>query len=93
VWVACRAQALEPLLQNIAQPSSVSLLKNAVWTLSNFCRGKPQPPLERVRPAIPMLATLLAQCQDTDVLQDACWALSYLSDGDNSRIQVGRRRS
>ena len=25
---------------------------------------------------------------DNEILQDACWALSYISDGDNARVQL-----
>lgn len=64
------------------------MLRNTVWALSNFCRGKPPPLLSLVTPALPMLAQILRGCTDSEVLQDACWALSYLSDGDNERIQV-----
>jgi len=62
-------QALHHLIQNIIQPSSASMLRNAVWSLSNFCRGKPQPDLELVRPALPILAQILHACPDTEVLQ------------------------
>lgn len=51
-----RSNALEPLLLNIAHPHSPSMLRNAVWSLSNFCRGKPQPALDLVKPAVPALA-------------------------------------
>jgi importin subunit alpha-6/7 len=105
------------------------MLRNATWTLSNFCRcvddygcrsfhqdihldfsrGKPQPPFDLVKPALPTLAGLIYSndeevcdvlyCIDKivscllmectfQVLTDACWALSYLSDGTNEKIQA-----
>jgi len=84
--IILQSGGMAPLLQNVANPSSDSLLGNVVWALSNFCRGKPQPQLEYVAPALPIISDLLVSGRTTG-LQDICWALSYISDGDDARIQ------
>eukprot|EP00889_Picochlorum_renovo_P000698 jgi/Picre1/27728/NNA_000692.t1 len=78
-------RALDPLMAQLNEQSKISMLRNATWTLSNFCRGKPQPPFEEVRRCLPVLAQLI-HSPDEEVLTDACWALSYLSDGSNDKI-------
>lgn len=78
--------ALPPLLANLAQPHSLSLLRNCTWTLSNLCRGKPQPRLEMIQSAMPALAHLV-KSEDQDTKIDAAWAISYITDGNDDRIQ------
>lgn len=80
------ANALPPLLEQLKEGSKISMLRNATWTLSNFCRGKPQPAFGQTKMALPSLARLI-HSTDEEVLTDACWALSYLSDGTNDKIQ------
>lgn len=79
--------AMMNLLALFHEHTKLSMLKNATWTLSNFCRGKPSPPFEQVKVALPILEKLI-QLDDEEILADACWALSYISDGNDENIQA-----
>eukprot|EP00927_Polykrikos_kofoidii_P059969 TRINITY_DN55050_c0_g1_i1.p1 TRINITY_DN55050_c0_g1~~TRINITY_DN55050_c0_g1_i1.p1 ORF type:complete len:530 (+),score=106.11 TRINITY_DN55050_c0_g1_i1:77-1666(+) len=78
---------LNPIMQLLTTSDQTSMVRNGTWALSNLCRGKPPPPLEWVSPALPTLSGLI-QSNDAEILTDACWALSYLSDGPNDRISA-----
>ena len=79
---------LPELLRCIALPcEKISVLRNAVWTLSNLCRSKPPPALEKVQDALPVLASLLNH-GDNEIVADACWAISFISDGPAERVQA-----
>ncbi|KAL5096513.1 hypothetical protein RYX36_000840 [Vicia faba] len=45
--------ALLPLLAQLNEHAKLSMLRNATWTLSNFCRGKPQPAFDQLLPPAP----------------------------------------
>lgn len=78
---------LHLITETVTQNGKISILRNAVWALSNLCRSKPQPKLEQVAVALPVLASLLNH-SDTEVVVDAAWALSYISDGPADRVQA-----
>jgi HEAT repeat protein len=79
------AGALAPLLRRLVPDAKLGFIRSATRTLSNFCRGKPAPDFGRVRDALPTLAALI-NLQDKDVLTEALWAISYLSEGDTERL-------
>ncbi|XP_058816007.1 importin subunit alpha [Topomyia yanbarensis] len=67
--------------------TQISFLRNIVWLMSNLCRNKnPQPPFRRIQPMIPIISQLLEH-EDSQVLADACWALSYVTDDEAARIE------
>jgi len=79
--------SMNRLINAIQMPySKISVLRNAVWALSNMCRSKPPPAMEYITPILPVLATLLNH-SDREVATDACWAISYICDGPIERIQ------
>ncbi len=63
------------------------LIKNGTWAISNLCRGKPLPNIEYVVCAIPTLIRVIEKEDDSEVLQDAIWALNYLTE--SGRFEVG----
>ncbi|XP_032525860.2 importin subunit alpha-1-like [Danaus plexippus] len=82
------ASALPALLPHLSIGAPPATLRTAVWTYSNLCRNKnPLVRFELVSPALPAISELLTVA-DQDVLADACWALSYLTDGPDERIEA-----
>jgi importin subunit alpha-6/7 len=88
------------LIVNLNLPDSHTLLQNICWTISNLCRGKnPKPPTATTRQflqplfgviklAVDSIKNKAMDCELHELITDAMWCLTYLSDGDNSRIQI-----
>ena len=77
---------ISQLRDSTGEWAKLTLLRNATWTVSNLCRGKPPPRWELVAMAVPLLVSLIDH-EDEEVQVDACWALSYISEPPE-RIQV-----
>lgn len=65
-----------------------NILKNGSWAISNLCRGKPLPQFSYTKVSIPVFIKLISNETDFEILTDCLWALSYLTDGDEQRIQM-----
>ncbi|CAJ0931841.1 unnamed protein product, partial [Mesorhabditis belari] len=79
---------LGPLLKFIRPEIPIGFLRNVTWVLVNLCRNKePSPSIEAIQAILPALA-LLIHHQDTNILVDTVWAISYLTDGGNAQIQM-----
>lgn len=85
-----QAGGVPGLLSVFRNDAKLSMIRNATWSVSNLCRGKPQPKLEQIHHVLPMLAKLVMM-DDVEVITDATWALSYISDDtgpSNNKIQA-----
>lgn len=68
------------------QSQQFSIIRTGTWALSNFCRGKNRP-FEKVKKAIPLLASIIGFTSDVPTLRDACWALSYVTDAPEEDVR------
>uniref|UniRef100_A0A1B0G4F0 Importin subunit alpha n=1 Tax=Glossina morsitans morsitans TaxID=37546 RepID=A0A1B0G4F0_GLOMM len=86
--IVLQNNVVDGVLELIDKDTSLSLLHNIVWLMSNLCRNKnPTPPFEEIKRLLPVLSQLLWGT-DVQVLADACWALSYVTDDNNTKIQA-----
>merc|ERR1712097_136090 len=56
--------ALPQLLAQLHDGTKLPMLRNATWTISNLCRGKPPPSWDLVAVAIPALMRLILSGDD-----------------------------
>lgn len=81
------AGAVDPIASFLDRsPPGSSFVRNASWTLSNMCRGRPAPDFEIIKRATFSLAKVLIENESEEIIGDVCWALSYVSDGGAAQI-------
>ena len=69
-------------------PPGISFVRNASWTLGNFCKGKPPARFELLLPGIPAMIKVMIENDSEEILQDMTWAFSYVTDeGGDDRIR------
>ncbi|XP_024527852.1 importin subunit alpha-1 [Selaginella moellendorffii] len=88
--------AMTPLLAQLNENAVLSMLRTATWTLSTFCRGKPQPNFEQV------CMRVLCRHVDTDfgrwypspnVLIPALRTVGNIVTGDDVQTQENLKRN
>jgi importin subunit alpha-1 len=67
--------------------TTLALRRLMMWMIANLCRGKPAPPLSAVASVLPYVSAMI-HYPDSEVVTDAMWCLSYISDGTNDRISA-----
>ncbi|CAP20848.2 Protein CBG24181 [Caenorhabditis briggsae] len=82
-------EALMHIMSRIDQ-FTTSHVRTIAWAFSNMCRHKnPHAPLPVLKVLAKGLAVLVKH-SDRQVRQDACWAVSYLTDGPDEQIELAR---
>ncbi|KAK2714351.1 importin subunit alpha-4-like isoform X2 [Artemia franciscana] len=76
------------LLTFVLAEIPISFKRNVAWVIVNLCRNKdPPPPIETITKILPALDVLI-KSNDSNIVVDSAWALSYLTDGGNNQIQI-----
>ncbi|VDM52565.1 unnamed protein product [Angiostrongylus costaricensis] len=70
---------------------AVGCVQTLAWAFSNMCRHKnPHAPIPVLDVLSKGLAKIIAHT-DAQVRQDACWAISYLTDGPDEQIALAKK--
>ena len=77
-------RVVDAMLIALTQPvTNLSVMKQCAWAMANLVRNHPHPPLDHVEAVLPALGNLIRH-HVLDIVQEACWAVSYISDAGGS---------
>ncbi|CAD8089844.1 unnamed protein product [Paramecium primaurelia] len=84
---------IEPLIKlaNRYKTETSEIFKTIMWAISNLARGKPTTKIYQ-KELIYILSDIINSIEDEELLIDACWGLSYLSEQEsqiNTLISYG----
>lgn len=83
-----QAGIIPRLLIFVPQALPSSFLQTIAWVFTNLCRSKEMPPsVEVIREILPALKYQIVS-SDQKVIIDTAWALSYLTDYGNDKIEL-----
>eukprot|EP01156_Anaeramoeba_ignava_P007064 Anaeramoba_ignava/a350487_55.p1 GENE.a350487_55~~a350487_55.p1 ORF type:complete len:432 (+),score=120.14 a350487_55:133-1428(+) len=77
---------MEKILTILRVTTNEGIIQNSAWAISNLSRGKPKPDFKSVSIALPFLERLI-NSSNIDTVIDSCWALSYLTNGNDDEIE------
>jgi importin subunit alpha-1 len=78
---------LEKVIKYLNTGERETLVKQCVWSISNFCRSKPAPDYDFIKPCIDKVIGALYKYDDNEFIVDACWILSYLTESYKKSIK------
>lgn len=82
-------KGLELIIKQFSATERTSLIKTCTWSISNFCRSRPPPNYELLKPVIPQITRALYKLEeDYEFIVDATWILSYLSENYKKSIKL-----
>jgi hypothetical protein len=81
-------KGLEMIIKIFSTAERNTLIKHCVWAISNFCRSKPAPEYENIKPIIDLIIRAIYKLeQDYEFLVDSFWVLSYLTENHKKSIK------
>ncbi len=81
-------KGLEKIIKHFSTAERTTLIKHCTWAISNFCRSKPAPDYEYMKPVMDLVIRAIYKLEnDYEFLVDACWILSYMTEHHKKSIK------